>query len=93
MREEPELVGFPAVARRTVGICVELTIFDRVLHPAAGAIDFLVEQLTAAAHIGDDEAYVGALRCSLDAGDDLALARPAFRLVAGLEEAARFVPA
>ena len=75
MQEEPELVGLPTMARRTVGFRIELVILDHVLNPAPGAVDFLVQKLSPAGQIGHDEADVGALRCRLDAGDDPAFAR------------------
>jgi hypothetical protein len=68
VQEQPELVGFPVVALRAVGPGVELVLLDHVFHSAAGAINLLIELLGPAGQIGDDEAYVEAFRCSLDAG-------------------------
>ncbi len=73
MQEEAELVGLPTVARRAVGLGVELVVLDHVFHPPAGAVDLLVERLGAAAQVGDDEADVTALGGSFHAGDDRAL--------------------
>lgn len=91
VQEQPELIGSPSVARGAVGFGVELVLLDHVFHPASGAIDPLVDSLGAAAQVGDDEADIGPPRGGLDPGDNLALARPAFDLVAGLEEATHLV--
>jgi len=73
VQEEAELVGFPAVAGGAIGLGVEFVVLDHVFHPAAGAIDLLVEHLGPTGQVGDHEADVAALRGRLDAGDDLAL--------------------
>ncbi len=59
VQEQPELVSFPAVARRAVGPGVELVLLDHVFHSDAGAIDLLVERLGLAAQVGDDKTDVG----------------------------------
>ena len=66
MQEQPELVGFPAVARGAVGLGVEPVLLDHVFNPDAGAIELLVERLGLAAQVGDDKTDVGALRGRLD---------------------------
>ena len=74
VQEQPKLVGLPAVTRGAVGFGVELVLLDHVFHPAAGAIDLLIEQPGATGQAGDDEADVRPPRGGLDAGDYLALA-------------------
>lgn len=70
MQEQPKLVGLPAMTGGAVGFGIGLVILDHVFHPAPGAIDSLIEELGPAGQVGNDEAYVGALRGGLDAGDD-----------------------
>src|SRR6476620_1714725 len=61
---------------------------DQVLGLSARAIDLLIERLGQARQIGDDEAAVGTLGSSLDAGDDAAIDVPAFGGVAEIAVAA-----
>jgi hypothetical protein len=70
---------------------VQLVRLDQIFGLPAPTIDLVVERFWQARQIGDNEAAVGTLRSSLDAGDDAALDRPAFGSVAEVSVPADFV--
>jgi len=79
MQEEPELIGFPAMAGSAVGFGVGLAILDHVFYSATSAINLLVKYPGRAGQVGGDEADIATLRGHFDTVDDLALRVTSFR--------------
>src|SRR5271166_2365625 len=92
VQEQPQLVGRSLRARGAVGRQMRLPGFDVIFGVAAPTINILVERAgVARLEIGDDEARVGPLRASLDAGDDALDAAPTCGSVVELLEATYLV--
>src|SRR5439155_24177212 len=76
---QAELIGAHRGGRGAVGEQIELALLDAVLHFATGAVDHLVETLSAdlaGLERGDDEARIGLAAGELRLADDAASAAP-----------------
>ena len=91
MQKEPELVGLPAMTRRTVGPGIKLMLLDQIFHPSTDTMDLLIKMFASTRQIADDIAHIGALFGGFDASDDTPLPRPAFGTIADLEKSADFL--
>src|SRR5215468_6453380 len=79
-KPQAQLVSSHGSGRGTIGIKIELALFDPVLHIAAGTVDCLIKIARFAlgtCERGDDEARIGVAVRPLSFGDNPALAAPA----------------
>ena len=80
-KQEPQLIGPPAVAAGAIGKEPELLLLDSVLHLAARAEDLVVEGLRFAWEAGHHKARVAPPVAMLGFGDHPSLAIPSVRRV------------
>ena len=90
MQEQAELIGGGLAARGAVGGEMGFPGFDVIFRAAAPAVNVLVDRLSAAYKIGDDEPGVGSLFARFDARNNTFDATPTRGAVVKLLEPAHF---